>query len=265
MFRLKPIKVMTVFASCLTATQALSVQVSYFGDSVALVMLDPEAAAFECAYNDLPAQIEINEDTRAEVRISFVSALFGYEEPPQAVVESGTEVVERRGTDSVRVRVQDNSSGVDPEPTSQDADRPTLLPDEWHVTVTGEIDFCVGLATLKIMDGNLDVRVQVGQYEAHILHTEDMPGDLRVLYQTDLSNLDPLPLIVPLESDPARANADKYVGSVAVEGGRNLGDVRFYDRQTDVKYTSPTDPDGVTDNTGLSFRFTLVEAASVSD
>jgi len=199
------------------------------------------------------------------------SAQFGYGELPQAVAESGAEIVERRGTDILRVQVPDGSSDANPDLASQDPERRILLPDEWHVTAIGKINFCVGLGTLQIMDVNLDAHVQIGQYEAHILITNDMLEDLRLRYEIDL--LDPNPvsparptIAIPENQAPERTTVEKHVGAMAFEGGRSLGEVRFYHWLRDVNYTSPTDPDGVTDGyMSLGFRFTLVTAASVSD
>ncbi len=265
MLSLKHAQTMIAFVTCLTATQALSLNVSYVGHGVELVVLDPVTATFECAYNDLPAKVEINDDTFAEISISFELPLFDFEVPLQLLAEPGTRIVERRGTDTVIALFQDQPSGIDPSSIDKEADRPALSPDEWHMAMTAELDVCVGQGTLQIIHGNLDVVMQVGQYKAHILHTSNVPEDLRVRYQINASNSDPLPLILPREVSEAPIEGTKKVGSMAPEGVRSLGVVSFYDRQIGTIFTSPTDLEGVAEDTGLSVSFVLVIAVSVSD
>jgi len=254
------IRTMLICVPLFAATQAQSVSVKYSSDSIELIMLDPKAAPFGCAYNDLPAHIEINEDTRAAASIRFESSLFGFQAPPQELAEKRAEVTVRRGVDTMRVRVQKRPVGVDPKPARESIVRTALTQDEWHVVFTGQMKVCVGPGTLQVMAVDLDVLLQIGQYEGQIFITENTPEDLRLRYDIDLSKPKPQSLFRPQDEIAGRIVGNKQLGSTAPEDGRQLGTVRLFKQRVETNFTSPTDPEGFNEKTWLSVGFVLVSA-----
>jgi len=155
---------MVMFAPSVIPTLALSepVTISYFARAE-LVILAPENASFECANNDLPAQIEINEDTAGVAAASFPTSLLDRPELPEPSVSV------RRGTEIV-------PELVDRVPTR-------LRISDWSITTSGNIDFCVGLATLKVIGGSLNVFANLGRYEGSVISSDSVLQDVDIQYE----------------------------------------------------------------------------------
>ncbi|MEP3638118.1 MAG: hypothetical protein ABJN14_12770 [Paracoccaceae bacterium] len=256
---LKPIQIMMFFAPFLIATQALSVQLNYSSNRVELVMLDPDNATFECAYNDLPAQIEINENTPANVLLGFRDSVF----VPHIVVRRGGKRITRSALDDKAI------SGFDSAPIL-DSEGPEISPDDWKLTVSGELDICVGLATLKVMHGSLDIFLQIRQYEAHLVNIDDVLKDLHdIRYAVNPSGFLPLQfLFSPNNSALKRLGmtlGNKKIGVDAPYDRQILGALSVHKHRTAVRFTSPNDLEGVVDNLSLNFEFLLVDPRFVSE
>ncbi|MEP3847541.1 MAG: hypothetical protein ABJM43_19515 [Paracoccaceae bacterium] len=260
---LKPIQIMMFFAPFLIATQALSVQLNYSSNRVELVMLDPDNATFECAYNDLPAQIEINENTPANVLLGFRDSVFVPEKPTHIVVTRG-------GTKSTRSALDDKAiSGFDSAPIL-DSEGFEISPDDWKLTVSGELDICVGLATLKVMHGSLDIFLQIRQYEAHLVNTDDVLKDLHdIRYAVNPSGFLPLQFLFSSNNSALKrlgmTLGNKKIGVDAPYDRQILGALSVHKHRTAVRFTSPNDLEGVVDNLSLNFKFLLVDPRFVSE
>ncbi|MEO9517249.1 MAG: hypothetical protein ABJH45_05490 [Paracoccaceae bacterium] len=254
---LKPIQIMMFFAPFLIATQALSVQLNYSSNRVELVMLDPDNATFECAYNDLAAQIEINENTPANVFLGFLDSVFVPDKPTHIVVTRG-------GTKSTRAALDDKAiSGFDSAPVVA-SEGLKISPDDWKLTVSGEMDVCVGLATLKVMRGSLDISVQIRQYEARLVNTDDVLKDLEMRFIVNPSGLSTLKPLVSANRQGI-THGYKQIGLVAPNEKRTLGALSVHKHRTVVRFTSPNDLEGVADNLILKFDFLLVDPRFVSE
>ena len=164
MIFLKPMRAMVMFAPFVLPTLAQSEPVTIgYSSRVELVMLAPENASFECAGSDRAAQLEINDEPQwGEITTNFPMSLRVGPEGSQPSVGVW------RGTEFVRQRV---STG------------PHLLRNNnWNITVSGKIDFCVGPATLKVVGGRLNVFANLGLYEGSIISSDNVLEDLDIGY-----------------------------------------------------------------------------------
>ena len=243
MFYLKPVDRMLMLAALITPTLALSepVTLGYFA-RVELVMIGSENTSFVCANNDLPAQIEIDEDSIGMTSVNFPVSLLDRPTPPQIRV--------RRGVELVPERIDRTLTG---------------FTNDWRMTVAGNINLCVGPATLQVIEGSLDVFARLGQYEANIISSNEVLQDLDISYETNASGIE-LVRFFHLERDgfPSEMNG-QFVGSLPDDERderRILGRLDFDDSQLAIRFTDPRNYEDVTHLTRLNIRLILEESAS---
>lgn len=240
---LKPMDRMFMLAALIMPTLALSepVTLGYFA-RVELVMIGSENASFGCANNDLPAQIEIDEDTFGSTSANFPASLLDRPTPPHISVRRGVELIPERIDGTL-----------------------TDFTNDWRMTVAGNLNFCVGPATLQVMDGSLDIFARLGQYEANIFSSNDMLQDLNISYETNASGID-LIRFFHLERDgfPSEMNG-QFVGALPDDERderRILGRLDFDDNQLAIRFTDPRNYEDVTHLTRLNIRLILEGSAS---
>ncbi|MDO6592092.1 hypothetical protein [Loktanella sp. D2R18] len=203
-------------------------------------MLDKENASFECTGNDVPAQIEVNQDTPVLISANFPTSLLGQPETPSITVRRGAEVLPER---------------VDRTLTG-------FRNDDWSMTVTGKINFCVGPARLQVMQGNFDVSAHLGKYTGDILSTDTVRQGLHIEYKVNTSGTELIhAFYADGEDHPPYMNA-QFVGPASDGEARILGRFDFVEDQLSVKFTGPSDLEGVTHHTSLNVTLILVEASS---
>lgn len=197
-------------ATCCAPTTALSDWGSIIYESdVALVMLDPQTAGFDCAFNDLPAKVTITQDTLATVVVKFPEALLGSAITPTVTVRRGGNP---REEPLVGTSVGFQAALVD----DDDPFEPIESPDDWDLHVTGEMKFCVGPATLRYVAGNVAVSAQFGEYD---MNQQTVNGQVASTYA---SFLDDRLRVVPRYQNKAEQRF-KDIGSDARLTGRSLG------------------------------------------
>ena len=246
MFYLKPVGRIMMVAMIIMPTLALSepVTLGYFA-RVELVMIDAEKAHFECVNNDLPARVEIDESTFGSTYADFPLAFLNRPMPPQIGVRRWGELVPER------------------------ADR-TLnrFTNDWHMTVAGVIDFCVGPATLQVMQGRLDVFAQLGHYEGNIFSSDDVLQDLDIKYETYASGVELADFFNPTRDGFPAAMNGQFVGP-SPDGerdkGRILGRLDFDGRQLAIRFTSPNSRKDITQVARLNIRLILEGAGSAPE
>lgn len=210
---------------------------------VELNMLDLESAAFECSNNDLPAQIEINDDTFGTVFTNFPTSLLNRPEPPSIIVRRGTELVPGR-VDRTPVWLRDS---------------------DWSMRTAGIINFCIGPATLNVAQGSLNVVAELGQYQGEILDSNNVLQDLSIEYVVNPSDME-LTHFFHQKRDgfPSELNA-QFVGSAYGTGNRILGRLDLDARQLAISFTGPRDLDDVIHLTRLNVRLIIEEAGSAPE
>jgi len=237
---------MVMFAPFVIATLAQSEPVTIgYSSHVELVMLTPENASFVCAGSDRPAQLEINEDSPGVVSTNFPLSL---RDGPEGALPS---VGVRRGTELIRQRV---------------STLPNLLRNNnWNITVSGKIDFCVGPATLRVVGGRLNVFANLGRYEGSIISSDNVLEDLDISYAVNASGMDQL-FFWHLGRDGWPTEViSQLVGSEARAEGRILGRLDFDATQLPISFSSQSDIEDVTHLTRLNVRLLLIEEALPSD
>ena len=243
MFYLKPVDRMLMLAALIMPTLALSepVTLGYFA-RVELVMIGSENASFVCANNDLPAQIEIDEDTFGSTSANFPASLLDRPTPPHISVRRGVELIPERIDGTL-----------------------TDFTNDWHMTVAGNINLCIGQATLQVIEGRLDVFALLGQYEANIISSNDLLQDLNINYETNASGIE-LGRFFHLERAgfPSEMNV-QFVGALPDDERderRILGRLDFNDSQLAIRFTDSRNHEDVTHLTRLNIRLILEGSAS---
>lgn len=218
--------------------------ISYFA-RVGLSLLSPEEVSFECFDNDIPAQIGITEDTPGVTKVNFPTSFLDRPEPPEPSVtlRRGIEVVPERA-DRTPIRLRDS---------------------DWNVRATGNIGFCVGPATLKVMRGSLNVSANLGQYHANILSTDNVLQDLRIGYDVNASGMELMHFFHADRDGFPPEMSGQIVGSVPHVEGRLLGRLDFDANQLAIGFTSQSTREDVTYPTRLNVRLLLVEAGLASE
>jgi hypothetical protein len=204
-------------------------------------MLNPEAAEFECTYNDVPARIEIDDDTLGTILANFPTSLLDRpESSPLVTLRRGTEVVPEL-VDRTPIRARD---------------------DEWSMRIIGIIDFCIGPMTLIVMQGRLNVFAELGQYQAEILSSDNLLEDLNIEYDVNPSDLELVHFFHQKRDNfPSELNA-QFVGSASAYDAetRVLGRLDLDASQLAINFTGPSDLDDVTQITRLNVRLIIEEA-----
>ena len=234
MFYLNSVGYAIMVSICVIPTLATSepVTLGYFA-SVELEAIGAQNAGFECAINDFPAELEINEDT-----VGIISTNF-----PPAFLDRPITI--RRGGELV------------PETADQTLTEAT---NDWHMTVSGRIGFCVGAATLQVMQGNLEVFAQLGQFEATVLSADDVLQDLQIKYETNAAGQPQAHFDhSQREGFPSQMNG-RFVGSPpdeAIDVGRVLGRLDFDGSQLAIRFTDQNNLRDDTYLTRLNIRLSL--------
>jgi len=248
MICLKPIRAMFMVAPLIIPTLALSepVTIDYFA-RVELVMHAPENASFECASNDRPAQLEITEDMPAVIGTYIPTSFLALPEPPEPSVRTwrGTELIPERVS-----RIPTRSTNFD-----------------WNITTFGNIDFCVGPATLKVVGGSLNVFANLGQYEASVISSDNVLQDLDIEYAVNVSNMNPF---LFNNSDKGDDQPPEIIGQFVGLGtppvtGRVLGRLDIRANPLTLGFINQSDLDHVTHPTRLNVTLLLVEPSLTSD
>lgn len=196
-------------AACLAPTTALSDSTSIIYESaVALVMLDPQTAGFDCAFNDRPAEVTITPDALATAVVKFPDALFGSATPPTVTV--------RRGVDRRQEPLTGTSSGFQAALVAEFPFEPIGSPEDWDLGVMGDMKFCVGPATLQYVQGDFVASARFGEYNTSL---QDIDGTANSTYASYLgqSTWGPAPYEITTQQRV------KDIGSDARLAGRHLG------------------------------------------
>lgn len=225
-----------------TLTRSEPVTLGYWA-RVELIMLDLEKSTFECSNDDLPAQIEIGEDTFGTVYANFPTSLLNRSEQPGISVTRGlVRVPERVYRMPIRLRN-----------------------DDWSMRIAGTIGFCIGPATLKVMQGSLDVFAQLGQYEGSILTSDNVLRDLNIEYDVNSSDMELAYFLHPkIDNFPSELSA-QFIGSGSDSGNRILGRLDLDANHLAVSFAGPGDLDDVIHLTRLNVRLLVEEAISAAE
>lgn len=207
------------------------------------VMLDVETAGFKCPITAVPAHIEIDDGRFVAARAEPDSPTTEPDDQPAIVVRRGTEIVPQRGTDGATLA---RSSG-------------------WGMAVKADIDICIGLARLEVIQGRLDVFGKREQDTQYILGSYDVLQDLVIRYETDASGVKQVSFVYPTADGSASAPNGRTVGSLIPTGARNLDGSDLGERQRLIAFTRPNDPESVTQISNLHVRFVLEEPSTVPE
>jgi len=187
-------------------------------------MLAPENVSFECAGSDRPAQLEITEDMSGSISTNFPTTFLDRLAPSQPSVRTWS------GTQFVQERVNRRPPG--------------LRNDHWNITIFGNINLCVGLASLKVVGGSLNIFANSGRYEASVISSDNVLQDLDIGYSVN-TGMDRIS-ISPIRRyhDQPSVMFVQFVGSDAPIDGRILGRLDIDADQLKVRFTSQSDLDG---------------------